>query len=232
MHRVLRLAPVHATLLVGCAAPIPSSESVDPALSPEQIVQALSNRKLTSRGTSNDGFGLATFKAFLRPLDVRCQAGGGYLAATAPAEVKFSFRDANNNFHEARVLMPRKLACRDSAAMLWSVEARYNETTFFPSSWADAVFYYATVPLTFEPGAVNATAQADAADICQPMRDQYTKRLRADPKVGMKVQFGVIIDVRLPMVQVQYDEDGRRLKTREQEWVQASTLSAGANCPQ
>jgi hypothetical protein len=232
MHRVLRLAPVHATLLVGCAAPLPSSQYVDPALSPEQIVRALSNRKLASRGTSNDGFGLATFKAFLRPLDVRCQAGGGYLVATAPAEVKFSFRDSNNNIQEARVSMPRKLACRGSVGTLWSVEARYNETTFFPSSWADAVFYYATVPLTFELGAVNATAQADAADSCQPMRDQYTKRLRADPKVGMKVQFGVIIDVRFPMVQVQYDEDGRRLKTREQEWVQASTLSAGANCPQ
>lgn len=232
MRRVLRLAPVHAVLLLGCAAPPPHSQSVDPTLSPEQIARALSNRKLTSRGTSNDGFGLATFKAFLRPLDVRCQADGGNLAATTPTEVRFIFRDANSAFHEARVSMPQRLTCRNGVGMLWSVEARYNGTTFFPSSWADAVFYYATIPLTYVPGAMNAVAQASESDSCQPVREQYTKRLRVDPKVGMKVQFGVIVDVRLPMVQVQYDEFGRQMKGREQEWVQASTLTAGANCPQ
>jgi hypothetical protein len=237
----LRFTPVFVALLAGCAAPSPSRPSVDPTLSPEQLVRGLSSRKLTSRGTSNDGFGLESFKPFLRPLDLRCQADGGQLVAIAPTAVVFTFRDANSTLNETRVYVPQKVACRSTGATLWGVQAHYNETTFFPSAWADAVFYYATIGLTFESGAMldrsdpnsamNLAARVRDADDCQPLREQYTKRLRSEPKVGMNVQFGTIVDVRFPLVQVQYDESGRRLKGRDQEWVQASTLSAGTTCP-
>jgi hypothetical protein len=231
-----------AAMVAGCSTPPPLRSAVDPAQSPEQIVRTLSNRKLTSRGTSSDGFGLEAFRPFLRPIELRCQTDGGQLVAVAPIGVVFTFRDANNSSHEARVYMPQKLACRSSAGTLWGVEARYNEATFFPSSWADATFYYATIPLTYASGAAfdrsdpnsqtNLAARTKEADECQSSREQYAQQLRTDPRVGMKVQFGVITDIRLPLVQVQYDEAGRRLKGREQEWVQASSLSAGSNCPQ
>lgn len=243
MHRAVRqLALGLSVLLAGCATPTPPRPQVDPSLSPEQIVRALSNRKLTSRGKSSDGFGLEAFKPFLRPVELRCQTDGGQLVAAAPAEVVFTFRDANSAFHEARVYMPQRLICRSTAGTLWGIEARYNETSYFPSAWADAVFYYATIPLNFVTGAeveshdprsrTNLAARIWETDDCQQVRRQYTQQLRTDPRAGMKVQFGVITDVRLPLVQVQYDEAGRRLKGREQEWVQASTLSAGSNCPQ
>ena len=237
----MRFALMCVALLVGCAAP-PPRPSIDPALSPEQIVRALSNRKLTARGTSNDQFGLESFKQFLHPLERRCQADGGQLFPLSPKEVSFSFRDANSNLREARVSLPQRLACRNGAGTLWGVAIRYNETTFFPSAWAEAVFYYATIPLAFEPGATidrgdpnspaNMAARIKEADDCQPLREQYTKRLRSDPQVGMKVQYGVIIDVRFPLVLVQFDEFGRRMKSRDQEWVQASTLGPWTNCPQ
>lgn len=238
----LRFAPVFVALLGGCAAPPASRPSAAPTLSPEQLVRALSGRKLTSRGTSNDGFGLESFKPLLRPLELRCQADGGQLIAIAPTGVVFRFRDVSDIMQEARVYLPQKVACRSSAATLWGVQARYNETTFFPSTWADAVFYYSTIALTFESGAVldrsdpnspaALAARAKDADNCQLLREQYAKRLRSDPQVGMNVQFGTIIDVRLPLVQVQYDESGRRLKGRDQEWLPASALNAGTNCPQ
>jgi len=236
----LRFMPVYVALLGGCAAPSPPRPSLGPTLSLEQLVRALHNRKLTSRGTSNDGFGLEAFKLSLRPLELRCQADGGQLTPVDPAGVVFTFRDANSIPHEARVYVPQRVACRSGGETLWGVQVRFNEPTFFPSAWAEAVFYYATVSLTFElgtafgrsdpNGAVNRVACKDADD-CQPFRERYTQRLRSDPKVGMYVQFGAIIDVRLPLVQVQYDEFGRRLKGRDQEWVPASTLNAGANCP-
>lgn len=239
---VRRLALGLAVMAAGCAAPSPPRPFVDPSLSPEQIVRALSNRKLTSRGTSSDGFGLEAFKSFLRPIDLRCQADGGQLVAIAPTGVVFTRLDANNSSDEARVSMPQKLACRGSAGTLWGVEARYNETTFFPSAWADAVFYYTTIPLNFVSRAAfersdpnsrtNLTARTKEADECLPLREQYAQQLRTNPRVGMKVQFGIITDVRLPLVQVQYDEVGRRIKGREQEWVLASTLSVGSTCPQ
>ena len=237
----MRVAPVCVALLVGCSAP-PPRPSVDPALSPEQVVRALSNRKLTARGTSNDQFGLESFKQFLLPLERRCQADGGQFFPLSPKEVSFSFRDANSNLREARVSMPQRLGCRDGASTLWGVAIRYDETKFFPSAWAEAIFFYATIPLAFEPGAaidrsdpnnpMNMAARIKEADDCQPMREQYTKRIRSDPKVGMKVQYGVIIDVRFPLVLVQFDEFGRRIKGRDQEWVQASTLGPWTNCPQ
>lgn len=237
----MRVAPICVALQVGCAMP-PPRPSIDPALGPEQMVRALSNRKLTARGTSNDQFGLESFKQFLLPLERRCQADGGQFSPLSLKEVGFTFRDANSIQRETRVSMPQRLACRSSAGTLWGAAVRYNETTFFPSAWAEAVFYYATIPLTFEPGVmidrsdpnspVNTAARIKEADDCQPMREQYTKRLRSDPQVGMKVQFGVIIDVRLPLVLVQFDEFGRRLKSRDPEWVQASTLGPWTNCPQ
>ena len=49
---------------------------------------------------------------------------------------------------------------------------------------------------------------------------------------GMKVKFGVIIEVRQPMVLVQYDALGKQVKGRDQEWVQASTLGLGSTCPE
>ena len=237
----MQVTSICVVLLVGCAVP-PPRPAIDPSLSPEQIVLALSNRKLTARGTSNDQFGLESFRQFLLPLERRCQADRGQLSPLSPKEVGFTFRDTNSVLREARVSMPQRLACRNSAGTLWGAAIRYNETTFFPSAWAEAVFYYATIPLSFEPGAAidrgdpnsptNIAARIKEADDCQPLREQYTKRLRSDPQVGMKVQYGVIIDVRFPLVLVQFDEFGRRMKGRDQEWVQASTLGPGTNCPQ
>lgn len=239
---ISRAAFTAAALLVGCTAPIPPRPSTDASVSPQQIVQALTNRKLTSRGKSDDGYGLTALKPYLRPLELRCQAEGGQLVPTAITEVNFEFRDANSAYHQARVAMPQRLGCSSRSETLWGVALRYNDTKFFPSSWAEEVFYYATIPMSFESGGaldirdpnspMNIAARIKAADDCRPLREQYAKQLHTEPRVGMRVQFGVITDVRLPLVQVQYDEAGRRIKGREQEWVQASTLSTGANCPQ
>ena len=236
----IRVAPVCVALLVGCAAP-PPRPSIDPSLSPEQIVRALSNRRLTARGTSNDQFGLESFKQFLLPLERRCQADGGHLSPLSPKEVSFTYRDTSSILREARASMPQRLACRNNASTLWGVAIRYNETTFFPSAWAESVFYYATIPLAFEAGAAidrsdpnsptSMAARMKEADDCEPWRQQYTKEVRSNPTVVMKVKFGVIVEVRPPMVLIQYDEFGRQMKMRDQEWVQASTLGPGANCP-
>ncbi len=239
---VLRVALVGVAVLAGCAAPGPPRPSVDPTLSPEQIARTLSNRKLTSRGTSNDGFGLAAFKPFLRPLELRCQADGGQFVAAAPTAVGFDFRDANNVYHQAQVSMPQRLACRSNLGTLWGAAIRYNETTFFPSAWAGETFYYATIPLAFELGEaldradpnspINRAARIKEADDCQPWREQYAKQVRTNPAVGMKVKFGVIIEVRQPLVLVQYDGFGKQVKGCDQEWVQVSTLGPGSNCPE
>jgi hypothetical protein len=225
---------VLSALVVGCAAPAPSRPSVDPTLTPEQIVRGLTSRKLTSSGTSPGGYGLAAFKPYLRPLELRCQADGGLFLAFDPSEIVFDFRDANSVQHRARVSMPQRLACRGTSQAIWGAAIRYSDTTFFPSSWAGEVYYYATIQLTFEAGQTagpGSSGIAAGADPCQPARERYTQLLRTAPRVGMKVRFGVIVDVRHPLVLVQYDDLGRKANGREQEWIQASALAPGSNCP-
>lgn len=61
-------------------------------------------------------------------------------------------------------------------------------------------------------------------------QDAATRALRQNPRVGDKTLIGVIIDVRLPMVLVQYDELYRQIGNRPQaEWVRVETLSAPLN---
>lgn len=233
-------ALVGAALLGGCAAP--ARPLIDPTLPPERIVQSLSNHKLSSRGTSNDGFGLDSFKSYLRPVELRCQRDGGNLAVVAVTEVHFGFRDPSGAFRESRVSMPQRIACRSASGSIWGISASYANPTFFPSAWTGDVYYYATVPLIYEAGAsldrsdpnspMSRAARIKEATDCEPWRQQYTKQVRSNPTVGMKVKFGVIVEVRPPMVLIQYDEFGRQMKMRDQEWVQASTLGPGANCPE
>lgn len=233
-------ALIGAALLGGCAAP--ARPSIDSTLPPEQIVQALSNRKLSARGTSNDGFGLDSLKTYLRPVELRCQRDGGNLTVVALTEVRFGFRDPNGALRESRVSMPQRIACRSASGSIWGASASYANPTFFPSAWTGDVYYYATIPLTYEAGAsldmndpnspMSRAARIKEATDCEPWRQQYTKQVRINPTVGMKVKFGVIVEVRPPMVLIQYDEFGRQMKMRDQEWVQASTLGPGANCPE
>ena len=110
-------ALIGAALLGGCAAP--ARPSIASTLPPEQIVQALSNRKLSARGTSNDGFGLDSFKTYLRPVELRCQCDGGNLTVVALTEVHFGFRDPNGGFRESRVSMPQRIACRSASGSIW-----------------------------------------------------------------------------------------------------------------
>lgn len=128
---VFLVVPVLGALVAGCAAPALSRPSVDPTLTPEQIVRGLTSRKLTSRGTSHDGYGLAALKPHLRPLELRCQADGGQIVAFDPSEIVFDFRYANSVQHRARVSMPQRLACRGASQPIWAL---HSDTAIRPSS--------------------------------------------------------------------------------------------------
>lgn len=72
-----------------------------------------------------------------------------------------------------------------------------------------------------------ASAESRARDA---YRTAETRRLQTQPNIGDRTSLGVIIDVRLPMVQIQYDERYRALSSRPpSEWVPVQSLSAPAN---
>lgn len=93
-------------------------------------------------------------------------------------------------------------------------------------------FYTADQALSLE-AAQQARSKGRGAALSQATGDRAerqaaaTRALRQNPKVGDRTLVGVIVDVRLPLVLIQYDELYRKLGNRPQtEWVNVDTLSA------
>lgn len=227
-------------LVAGCAdAPAPV---IDRNLSPERVVQSLNGRALTARGDGDAVYGIAPIKEFLQPAIGRCAADGGALEMLARAEVRFAPKvQAGTGPQRAALHLPTKVGCRVNGTFAWGGTLAYDKPMFFVSSWAESTFYYVTTATVFVPGAQlewtepNSSSNMEASrkrnEECTALRQTFTERLRSRPEVGMTVGSGVIIDVKLPLVLVQYNVLGRQLKGRDEEWVPAASLAAGSECP-
>ncbi|MCE9657668.1 MAG: hypothetical protein K8R60_03845 [Burkholderiales bacterium] len=224
----------------GCA--IPPASAIDRNLSPERIVQSLNGRALTARGDGDAVYGIAPIKEFLQPAITRCAADGGALVVLARAEVRFAPKvQTGTGPQRAALHLPTKVGCRVNGTLAWGGTLGYDKPMFFVSSWAQSTYYYATTATAFVPAAQlewtesNSSANLEATrarnEECTALRQVMTERLRSRPEVGMNVGSGVVIDVRLPLVLVQYNALGRQLKGREEEWVPATSLVAGYECP-
>ena len=235
------LASAVCTCFLGCAT-TPTTVSTNVARPPEQIVQSLNVKKLSARADPDVVYGLAALKDHLRPAAERCRADGGEMVVLGRSMVQFAPKvDGQAGARQAQLLLPTKLACRTSAALAWGADVRYGDSTFFPSQWAGEVYYYTGMQFGFLPGdylerteassASNREAARKASDECSALRQTYNDRLRTRPAVGMNVAFGLIIELKPPLALVQYDALGQKVKGREQEWVQMSSLSAGSECP-
>lgn len=235
----LATAMAIATLL-GCASQ--ALPPVDPTLPPEQIIRSLNARKVTTGADPDEMFGLAMIKAFLQPASDRCRSDGGHIEVLDSSYARFTARKFDKSGHALiALLVPTKLACRLKSAASWGIEIRYAKTEFLASTLGGDLGYFAEMQLGFIPttqpwltgadGASNQEAARKRNAECSALRQAYTDRLRASPAIGMSVVYGTIIDLRPPLALIQYDELGRQMKNREQEWVQISTLSAGSDCP-
>ena len=226
--------------LVGCASR--ALPPVDPTLPPDQIVRSLNGRKMITAGDPDIMFGWTTIKAFMQPASVRCQSDGGQLEGLNHGLVRFPARDFDKSgLAHTHVQLPTKFVCRLNSAASWGIDIRYANTEFFTSTPGGGRYFLAEIQLGFIPSTAPRQPQADAAsnleavrkrtEECSALRQAYTERLQASPAVGMSVVYGTIIDLRPPLALIQYDELGRQMKGREQEWVQISTLPAGSDCP-
>jgi hypothetical protein len=241
MHLNALAVAAAATLVLGCAAP--AAPPIDAnRVQPEQIFQSLSSRKLSARGDPDAAYGLAQIKEYLRPVFDRCRVDGGEMTVLGRSQIRFAPRvEGNGGRSHVQLLLPVRLGCRTSTALLWGADASYAEPTFFASQWAGEVFYSVVMHFGFLPGGQleltepSSASRREAASgmnkECSALRMAYNEKLRSSPTVGMTVAFGTIIDLRPPLALVQYDAFGRQMKGREQEWLQISSLSAGTDCP-
>jgi hypothetical protein len=214
---------------------------VDATRTPEQAVAAFGAAKLSARGDPDVLFGIADLRSLARPMFDRCRVDGGDLVVLGRSEVRFAAKVSSAGLQQAQLALPTRVACRASTAFVWGADLAYRETKFFPSQWAEQMYYYADLRANFISGpSLEATeptsmtsreAARQRSDDCSAKRAAYTQRLRTEPRVGMEPAFGTIIEVRPPLVLIQYNAFGRQIKGREQDWVAISTLSSGTNCP-
>lgn len=101
----------------------------------------------------------------------------------------------------------------------WPLQHRY---AFYTAEQAQA-FAAAQQAIGRERGAASQQPTTDRAE----RQTAATRALRQNPRVGDRTLVGVIVEVKLPLVLIQYDEMYRKLGNRPQtEWVNVDTLSA------
>lgn len=101
----------------------------------------------------------------------------------------------------------------------WPPQHRY---AFYTAEQAQA-FEAAQQSISRERGAALRQSVNDRAE----RQTAATRALRQNPRVGDRTLVGVIVEVKLPLVLIQYDELYRKLGNRPQtEWVNVDTISA------
>lgn len=219
-------------VFAGCASTTLSTPSAEPA----QLIRGLRVKQFQARQDSDPVFGLEGLKVHLEPALQKCRASGGDLQVLKRTQVSFAARPNALGAQQAQLILPERLACRNSTGFLWGASLAYTQTSFFPSQWTGDVTYYADIQASFASVEQLSLTEERGVDrqsaLCAQRRSAYTNLLRTKPEIGMQVAFGTIIDLRPPMALLQYDPLGQQMKGRDQEWVQVSSLSAGSDCPQ
>ncbi len=101
----------------------------------------------------------------------------------------------------------------------WPLQHRY---AFYTAEQAQALAA-AQQAIGRERGAASQQSTTDRAE----RQTAATRALRQNPRVGDRTLVGVIVEVKLPLVLIQYDEPYRKLGNRPQtEWVNVDAISA------
>ena len=200
--------------------------------------------------TFGAGYGLDGLAYALQPLTHKCRQQGGQPVAGRKRDV--IFLDRRKELRPITLGMTEIVVCTQGATALWGANIELIDPEYLVAkSIGSGTNYYAKVKTTFVPGTVvsvnreraeqeriateaaaRSLAEARLAQLaqCQLRREEQTKVVQARPTVGTRVALGLIVEVKPPLVLVQYDEHGQMLRGRQQEWVPASTLKAADDC--
>ena len=222
-------------LLVGCGSTPPAADN----RTTEQVVAQTTGRRVSINDNVRQGVGFA-----IAPIEARCRKEGGTLTDEKLTSVRFLDRRGAQG--PRGVTLPSRVVCKAGDRLMWGAELRVLEAQYLvATSVGDGVNYYGSVATEYLSGEYLASERTRLAtdrsneqrareartQECAVLREAYTKRVQAAPVPGMKVAFGMIIEVRGSLALVQYDSFGRQVKQREQEWVQVSSLGPGEDCP-
>jgi hypothetical protein len=225
-----------ALFLQGCVAgPAPPNPR-----SPAEVVARASGTKLSFGENVVPGLRFA-----LAPVDGKCKQESGQLVADKTAAV--SFVDRRREQSNRTLQFPIRMVCKHDGSVVWGLDIELQSPKYLIGpSMGDGVFYYGEVRTTYVPPdviiaeqrvtegreAANRSAMEAQRQECARLREAYRQRLISHPQPGMKVAYGMIVEVKGAIALVQYDASGRQIKGRDTEWIPVSTLGAGEDCPQ
>lgn len=235
-------------VLFGCAA----GPDTTATLSPEEVVARMSGRSMATNDTVTFGvgYGLDGLAYALQPLTHKCRQQQGQPVTGRKRNV--IFQDRRKELRPITLGLTETVACYQGATALWAANIELIDPEYLVAkSIGTGINYYAKVKTTFVPGAVvnanreraeqeriaaeaSSKTQAEARQAqlaqCRLRREEQSRAIQTRPTVGMRVALGLIVEVKPPLVLLQYDEHGQMLRGRQQEWVPASTLKAVDDC--
>lgn len=225
------------TVLAGCAvAPAgPDNRTT------ERVVAETSGRPIAVNNNVSAGLDAA-----IAPISNRCRRDTGSLVPVAYEAVSFAPYNGGQ-LPPMRVTLPSRLACRVAGQDIWAFDVLIGNPRFLNATYiGSGVNYYGAAITRFVSReqmqadaanaarlrAANQSAQEARSRECAALREAYVKRIRANQAPGMKVDRGMIIDVRSPIALVQYNTYWQQTKQKDQEWVQIQALGPAEDCPQ
>lgn len=218
-----------------------------------EVVSQTSGRSMAANDTvtPGSGFGLDGLAYVLLPLTQKCHQQQAQLLTGRKREV--FFQDRRKERRPTSLALTEIVVCSQGPNVLWGANVELVEPEYLiAQSFGSGINYYAKVRTTFVPAAVivanreaaeRSRAAAEAARKrdsearleqlaeCRRQREASSKLLQANPQPGMRVDLGLIVEVKHPLALVQYDRNGQALKGRQQEWVPVSALKAAEDCP-
>lgn len=217
--------------LAGCAAP----ERVPTEQSPDALIQWLNSDGRNRMAIHGDP--TPPLKARVVALRKNCEASGGQLNAAFTAIV-FKDKRATNNLYSTSI--NDFMSCMKGGQALWGATMSVENPELLNGVVTSGNDFYGVIQLRYldaaqtreevDRRAEQARRERAEALACEVVQAQARLRLRLQPEIGQETQLGTVIDVRLPMVQVQLNKLERQRRGRDQEWVKAEVLDAIPKC--
>lgn len=161
----------------------------------------------------------------------RCAREGGSLQERVSAQ---EFRDNRTKQFSGSQTLTDLMVCQANGATLWGATTVVDNAETVISGNCNGSCYYGIFRMAYLAGqeAAQELARRDVetqramaqADACAEWQKARREGLRSAPKVGQETSLGLVVDVRLPTVQVQLNQRERAARHRDQEWVQAAQL--------
>lgn len=225
-------------LLAGCAS---NPESI--MSNPETIAQSLNGRKFAEHGNSTDNlFGLQAVRRLLRPFPVLCKSDGGSIKLGNNVPYISGGRAQDGKFISG-IGGAGSVDCMQGETLLWRVTIGVYDGGFRSDPFLDkisGVTYFGYLRVRYETGSQvqeNARKQEqdriaseqrrqnaqESRERCMAMRTTSVKSFRDVIKNGdvvrVKLMRGLVVEVKRPLVLIQYDSSNAVTNNRQSEWI-------------